>query len=342
MLPRLLLLLLCVAPPTWTNRVYVHPFYLFAADNVSCESLQTQGSGAPPTVPVVPLDAEVLAPDVRDEVGAEPQRESVTERTMALAGLVNVLGLRIYEALSRGGGANPLLSPVNTYGALVNLYLGASRRTASIFQVGRRPAAAGGGGGRGGSRSCPPQSFLGLSSESDPEDCVSLVDGHKVLRTLQSINSLVDDGPKDEITAQAWTFARPHLQLAQDFVRGTWDFSDASFTRSVDFAGAEGAELLLNGFVEKTSGGRVRSAFRNLNSSSSLLFLTSFTFQGLVFVLETPSSRRRVLTSSLRLCRQLEDGLPAPEDLHGGLPHQRDGDGGGPPHEPHGPLPLPE
>lgn len=109
------------------------------------------------------------------------------------------------------------------------------------------------------------------------------MDGHKVLKTLQNINSLVDDGPKDEITTHVWTFTRPQTQLSEDFVQGTKDFSDASFTRSVDFSSPEEAQLLLNRFVEKTSDGKVKSAFKNLNSSSNLLFLTSFNFQGLFF-----------------------------------------------------------
>lgn len=106
------------------------------------------------------------------------------------------------------------------------------------------------------------------------------MDGHKVLKTLQNIISLVDDGPKDEITTHVWTFTRPQIQLSEDFVQGTKDFSDASFIRSVDFSSPEEAELLVNSFVEKTSDGKVTSAFKNLNSSSNLLFLTSFNFQG--------------------------------------------------------------
>lgn len=125
------------------------------------------------------------------------------------------------------------------------------------------------------------QQLLGLSSGTDREDCVSLVDGHKVLKTLQSINSLVDDGPKDEITTQVWTFARHGAQLSEDFIQGTQDFSDTSFIRGVDFSKPQEAEQLVNSFVEKTSEGKVKSVFKDLNASSDLLFLTSFNFQGL-------------------------------------------------------------
>lgn len=110
---------------------------------------------------------------------------------------------------------------------------------------------------------------------------MSLVDGHKVLKTLQGINSLVDDGPKDEITTQVWTFTGQDAQLSEDFIQGTQDFSDTSFIRGVDFSKPQEAEQLVNSFVEKTSDEKVKSVFKDLNSTSDLLFLTSFSFQGL-------------------------------------------------------------
>lgn len=240
------------------NRVYVHPFHLFAAENVSCETLQAQTSRPLQTLPVAPLDVSAPTPDSREQSSVHTQRQNITERTDVLAALQNTLGLRMYQALSsKRPGTNTLLSPISTYGSLVTLYLGASKRTASSFQ-----------------------NLLGLSSGTDREDCVSLVDGSKVLRTLHSINSLVDDGPTDEITTKTWTITGLETQLSEEFVRGTQDFSDASFTRSVDFSKAQEAEQLLNQFVEMTSDGKVTNPFRDLNASSDLLFLTLFNFQG--------------------------------------------------------------
>ncbi|XP_030296777.1 angiotensinogen [Sparus aurata] len=256
--PLLALLLCCYLSASQANRVYIHPFHLFAAENVSCETLQAQASKPLETLPVAPLDIEVLTPDSRDPSKLDAQKQNVTERTAVLAELLNSLGFRMYKALSsKQQSSNTLLSPVNTYGSLFTFYLGASKKTASLFQQ-----------------------LLGLSSGTDREDCVSLVDGHKVLKTLQSINSLVDDGPKDEITTQVWTFARHGAQLSEDFIQGTQDFSDTSFIRGVDFSKPQEAEQLVNSFVEKTSEGKVKSVFKDLNASSDLLFLTSFNFQG--------------------------------------------------------------
>ncbi|CAK6953083.1 angiotensinogen [Scomber scombrus] len=256
-LPLLVLLLCCYLSGNEANRVYVHPFYLFAAENVSCETLQTQTAKPLLTGPVAPLDIEVLTPDSRDPLSQDGQRQNITQRTAVLAGLLNSLGLRMYQAFSSKQHRNILLSPVNTFGSLVTFYLGASKKTAGEFQE-----------------------LLGLSSGTDQKDCVSLMDGHKVLKTLQNINSQVDDGPKDEITTQVWAFTRQDAQLSKDFIQGTQDFSDASFIRSVDFSKPQEAEQLVNSFVEKTSDGKVRSIFSDINPSSDLLFLTSFHFQG--------------------------------------------------------------
>ncbi|KAK7901233.1 hypothetical protein WMY93_018002 [Mugilogobius chulae] len=250
------LLSCCIFAGSRANRVYVHPFTLFAAENVSCETLQTQTKPLE-AVAVAPLDMNIVTPDVRDMSQVDTQTQNITERTAVLAELLNSLGLRMYQALSeKQKSSNTLLSPVNTYGSLVTFYLGASKKTANSYQL-----------------------LLGLSSGTDREDCVSLVDGHKVLKTLQSISSTADDGPKEEITTQVWAFTSAQTQLSGDFVHGTQDFSDSSFIRSLDFNTAE-AEQQVNSFVEKTSGGKIKNIFTELNTSSNLLFLSSFNFQG--------------------------------------------------------------
>ncbi|XP_061693117.1 angiotensinogen isoform X2 [Syngnathoides biaculeatus] len=236
------------------NRVYIHPFHLFAADNVSCETLQTQTAKPLQTLPLAPLDMAVLTPDHRDPSEQDTQKQNVTQRTAVLAELLNSLGLRVYQALSgKQRGANTLLSPVNTYGSLVTFYLGASKKTASSFQQ-----------------------LLGLSSGTDRDDCVSLVDGHKVLKTLHGISSPVDDERDVEITTRVWLFSPPHVRLSADVARGARDFSDSSFVRGADFARPE----LVNAFVEKTSDGKMKDAFKDVDVNSNLLFGTLFNFQG--------------------------------------------------------------
>lgn len=138
--PLHILLLSCCLSASQANRVYVHPFHLFAAENVSCETLSTQTSRPLQTLPVAPLDITALTPDSREQSRVHTQRHNITERTDVLAVLQNTLGLRMYQALSsKQPGTNTLLSPISAYGTLVTLYLGASKRTASSFQVSKIP-----------------------------------------------------------------------------------------------------------------------------------------------------------------------------------------------------------
>lgn len=131
-----LLLCCCIFAGSRANRVYVHPFSLFAAENVSCETLKTQTTKPFHTIAVAPLDMTVLTPDNRDTSQVDTPRQNITERTAVLAALLNSLGLRIYQALSgKQQSSNTLLSPVNTFGSLVTFYLGASRKTARFYQV---------------------------------------------------------------------------------------------------------------------------------------------------------------------------------------------------------------
>ncbi|XP_070975857.1 angiotensinogen [Oncorhynchus clarkii lewisi] len=251
-----LLLLSCLSVGL-ANRVYVHPFNLFASENVSCETIKTEVTKPLETVPLTPLNNDSVVPDTRDFTSTDRLKQNVTQRTAVLAELLNSLGLRMYKALSsKQKDSNTLLSPMNTFGSLVTLYLGASKKTA-----------------------IPYQQLLGLNRDTDRDDCVSLVDGHNVLRTLQDINSLVD-GPKDEINTCVWAFARKGADLSKDFVQGTQDFSDASYIRAVDFSQPQEAETQINNFIQKTSDRKITSLFKDLSSTTDLLFVSSVHFKG--------------------------------------------------------------
>ena len=135
-LPLLVLQLCCCLAGSQANRVYVHPFQLFAPENVTCETLQTQTSKPLETLPVAPLDIAVLTSDSSEQTKLDAQRQNVTEMTAVLAELLNSLGLRMYKAhSSKQHSTNTLLSPVNDFGSLVTFYLGASKKTARMFQV---------------------------------------------------------------------------------------------------------------------------------------------------------------------------------------------------------------
>ncbi|KAG9344336.1 hypothetical protein JZ751_011005, partial [Albula glossodonta] len=249
------LLLLCLLATTAANRVYVHPFSLFALDNSSCESIQAPPETQVEMVSLMPIEANgTLEPDVRIHTDTEQLRQNVTQRASVLAHLLNTLGLRLYGTLRAQNAPNTLFSPVNAYGALVTLYLGASGATAGKLQK-----------------------LLGLEKKTDTVDCVSPFDGHKVLHTLQNINSLID-GATDELRTQVWVFGTTNI--SESFARGVQDLSDTSYTRAVDLSQPLQAQAQLNTFIQKTSEGKINNLFQDISSSSDLLFASSVHFKG--------------------------------------------------------------
>ena len=244
------------------NRVYVHPFSLFALGNVSCEVIQSKEPEQVDVVKATPIGLQDnTEPDIRD-LSDSNAMENSTQRKDVLAELQNTLGLRMYKVLTRNQkDSNTLFSPVNVFGTLVTLYLGASKKTAVPYQV-----------------------LLGINKESSREDCVYLIDGHKVLRTLQEINALID-GPRDELRTLVWSFITQDAEISKDFIGGAQDFSDASYTRSVDFSKAEEAEKKVNNFIQKTSDGDIKQIFQNLSSTTNFLFASSVHFKGTLLCL---------------------------------------------------------
>ncbi|KAG7462964.1 hypothetical protein MATL_G00190260 [Megalops atlanticus] len=253
MSPLLLMSLFSVAV---ANRVYVHPFGMFALENTTCVPVKAQAEKPLEMVALTPIEPHDSAePDARTQEGSESPRQNVTQRSTVLAHLQNNLGLRLYDALRKQKPANTLFSPVSAYGALVTLYLGASGSTAKQLQE-----------------------FLGLGKETDTEDCISPFDAHKVLRTLHSINSPQDGAT--ELRTHAWTFVSSKADLSKDFARGVQDFSDASYTRAVDLSQPQAAEAQVNSFIKRATAGKIKQLFKDISPSSDLLFASSVHFKG--------------------------------------------------------------
>ncbi|XP_067242310.1 angiotensinogen [Chanodichthys erythropterus] len=238
------------------NRVYVHPFNLFSSENISCEVIQNEEHKPFETVHPLTLLQDSTEPDPRSGSTTE-NLKNLTQRTAVLAELQNLLGLRMYQALSRTQKhANTLLSPLNAFGALVTLYLGASKKTAISYQQ-----------------------LLGLNLESEQADCAYFIDGHTVLRTLQAISAHVDES-RNELRTLVWTFTNSNADLSKDFLRGTQDFSDHSFVRAVDFSQTKEAEVQVNNFIQKTSDSKVKNLFKGVTAKTDLLFASSVHFKG--------------------------------------------------------------
>ncbi|MBN3324042.1 ANGT protein, partial [Atractosteus spatula] len=254
------LLLLSCACLTLGNRVYVHPFKLFALENLTCVNLQShkekllEENLIEPS-PIDPLNT--FQGDSSPEERPDQTKQNLIQlKAEVLAGLQNGLGLRVYRTLLKQKTGNALFSPVNTFGTLVTFYLGASLPTAAKLQE-----------------------FIGIVKEGNTKNCTFVFDGYKVLTTLQHISSLTD-GTTDLQKTFAWTFVDRGVKLSQEFARGTRNFADSSYIRSVDFSSASEARPLMNSFIEQTSLGKIKNLFSAIDPSSDLMFASSVHFKG--------------------------------------------------------------
>ncbi|XP_010160489.2 LOW QUALITY PROTEIN: angiotensinogen-like, partial [Antrostomus carolinensis] len=169
----LLCLLMCLTTVT-CDRVYVHPFNLFSFNKSTCEELESLVQEGKKTF--VPISIESQTPpayedDLNEKDKVETPGLSVhgRQKLSYLKDFVHVLGMRFYSELREARqGQNLLLSPTSLYGSLVSFYLGASNQTAADLQ-----------------------GLLGFVPPSGDPDCTSRVDGHKVLSSLRTIESLI-------------------------------------------------------------------------------------------------------------------------------------------------------
>lgn len=236
------------------NRVYIHPFSLLDAGDIVCEVTNNKDKGPLETIQSLTAIEESTEPDPQPAV---EELMNLTHWTDVVAGLQNSQGLRMYQALSRKqGNSNVLFSPYIAFGTLLTLYPGTSKSTASDYQQ-----------------------FLGLLWTSEKPGCVKVIKGHKVLRALKAINSLID-GPQDELRTLVWTFVSSDADLSKEFVRSIQEFSDTSFIRAVNFSQPKEAEAQVNSFIQTTSHSKVENLFKDISQSTNLLFASSVHFKG--------------------------------------------------------------
>ncbi|NXV82332.1 ANGT protein, partial [Atlantisia rogersi] len=251
----LLCLLACLAAVT-CDRVYVHPFNLFSFNKSTCKDLESLAQEGKNTFVPISIESQTT-PDYEDHPKDEDKLEapslSVRERQKLshLQGLVYVLGARFYSKLREAQqGQNVLLSPTSLYGSLVSFYLGASNQTAADLQ-----------------------GLLGFVAPSGNPECTSRVDGHKVLSSLRTIESLIKSRDEEMFFSKALClFSAPGVPLSQQFVQDLLLSTDALYARAVDFTNPSKAAKQINAFVEAKSEGQNQCLLTDIDPSADLLF----------------------------------------------------------------------
>ncbi|XP_071595027.1 angiotensinogen [Heliangelus exortis] len=250
----LLCLLVCITSGT-CDRVYVHPFNLFAFNKSTCEELENLAQGGRKTFVPVSIESQP-APGYEEELKKEKVEAPILsgrgrQKLSYLKDFVYVLGLRFYSKLREARrGQNVLLSPTTLYGSLVSFYLGASNQTAADLQ-----------------------GLLGFVPPSGDPDCSSRVDGHKVLASLRTIESLLRSRDEELLFSKMlFLFSAPGLPLHQLFLQDLLPSTDVLYARAVDFTNPGEASKQINSFVEAKSEGQSKSLVTDTEPSANLLF----------------------------------------------------------------------
>ncbi|NXN35903.1 ANGT protein, partial [Rhinoptilus africanus] len=251
----LLCLLACLTAVT-SDRVYVHPFNLFAFNKSTCEELESLVQEGKKTFVPVSIESQTT-PAYEDDLNDRDKLEAPSlsgrgrQKLSHLKDFVYVLGMRFYSKLQEARqGQNVLLSPTSLYGSLVSFYLGASNQTAVDLQ-----------------------DLLGFVPPSGDRNCTSRVDGHKVLSSLRMIESLVKSRDEELLFSKTLClFSAPGVPLSQLFVQDLLPSADALYARAVDFTNPNEAAKQINAFVEAKSEGRSKCLLTDIDPSADLLF----------------------------------------------------------------------
>ncbi|NXU56677.1 ANGT protein, partial [Turnix velox] len=252
-LVRDLCLLACLTTVT-CDRVYVHPFNLFAFNKSTCEQLESLAQEGKKTFVPVSIESQT-PPAYEDDLkvklegpslsGQQSQELSVLER------LVHTLLKRVYGKLQEvQQGQNLLLSPTGLYSSLVSFYLGASNQTAADVQT-----------------------LMGFAPPSEDDDCTTRVDGYKILSNLRMFESLIKS--KDEellFSKMLCLFSAPGVPLSRLFVQDLLPSADALYARAVDFTNPSEAAKQINTFMEAKSKAQSKHLLTDIDPSANLLF----------------------------------------------------------------------
>ncbi|NXO00200.1 ANGT protein, partial [Rhinopomastus cyanomelas] len=238
------------------DRVYVHPFTLFAFNKSACEELKALVQEEKKTFIPVSIESQTT-PAYEDDLNDQDNLEQPSlngwerQKLSFVKNFVYVLGARFYHARREAQrGRNMLLSLTSLYGSLVSFYLGASNQTATDLQV-----------------------LLGFVPLSGDPNCTSRVDGHKVLSSLRMIENLVKSKDEELLFSKTLClFSAPSIPLSQLFVQDLHPSADALYVRAVDFGNPSEATKQINAFVEAKSEGQSKSLLTDINPSTNLLF----------------------------------------------------------------------
>uniref|UniRef100_A0A8C5QD64 Angiotensinogen n=1 Tax=Leptobrachium leishanense TaxID=445787 RepID=A0A8C5QD64_9ANUR len=260
----LLLLAPCVSMSV-CNRVYVHPFHLFNFNKTECEKTESQNQTVETFFTPISIQSKLMPEKehVKEPTSLDIKQLGVAEKFVLnrLSSLVEDFGRRTLNVMSKIGKHNTfLLSYTNLYRTLMSFYLGASGNTSDSLQA-----------------------LLGFGYPSGNENCISKLNGDKVILALRNIEDLVisTDGNIIDRTI-AYIFVSADIPLLESFIQHLLPSADELYVRSVDFTDSLKATDSINDFLQSQSSRKSRNVLNAIASSTNFLYVSHVHFTGKV------------------------------------------------------------
>ncbi|XP_053567153.1 angiotensinogen [Bombina bombina] len=260
------LILLCFAAfigASVCNRVYVHPFNLYAFNKTQCQkdTEQNKTVNIEDTIVPVYIDLNIKPEDLLESkisLETPPQRPGNSQGLNYLTSLMNHLGFRIFEVLRDVNTEDTvLMSYTNLYSSLVSFYLGTSKNTSSNLQE-----------------------ILGFVDPSGDKNCLSKVDGFKVISALRAIDNLLSEDANIDALKILCMFVAKGVPISQQFVENLIPSADSIYLASIDFKNPLNAADVINEFLEVQSSKKSKYILKDIDASANFLFTSHMYFNG--------------------------------------------------------------
>ncbi|KAM4693397.1 angiotensinogen [Discoglossus pictus] len=247
------------------NRVYVHPFNLFSFNKTQCEKVKEQNEPVSMGEMYTPISIESTI-DPEEETFKlllqGKQHESMENQGLSyLTLLMNHLGFRFFKELRETHKDNTvLMSYTNLYLTLVSFYLGSA-----------------------GNTSLDLQNILGFIDPSGDKNCLSRLDGLKVISKLKTLdNLLLSKDANIDALKTACIFVSTGVPLYEKFVLNLIPSADEFHVKAVDFKNPLKAAVLINDFLDSQSSKKSKYVLTDIDASTNLLYTSYIHFKGKV------------------------------------------------------------
>ncbi|XP_075059439.1 angiotensinogen isoform X2 [Mixophyes fleayi] len=257
---KLVFLTACIGLST-CNRVYVHPFNLFAFNKSECEKVQSQNHTIENMFIPIPIESKMKGEDKSVKVKTYQETRQLGTSESYLTSLMNDLGFRAFKQWREIYRSDTvLISCTNLYGSLMSFYLGASEHTSTSLQ-----------------------DFLGFGHPSGATNCSSQVNGLKVISKLKIIDNLLfSKNANIDALKTTCIFVSPSLSLSEKFVHDLTSSADHFYVRAVDFTDSVTAINLINKFLETQLAKKSKSGLTSIDVTSNFMYTSHIQFKGKV------------------------------------------------------------